>query len=178
MARVQRYGVAQRLLHWLTVLLVLALLLCALGNSLVYEGQPVLAETLVQIHMSLGATVFLLTLARALLRQLQPPPALPESLSAARAGIARGLHLCLYLLLLAIPVTGYLKLAWLGFEIRLFDLITLPSLALDIEASALARRLHWMLAISLTALLATHIAAALQHRHRGEAMIFKRMTFG
>lgn len=173
-----RYPMPIRVLHWSTALLVIIQVWLALINALVYEARPITAETVVQAHISLGAVVLLLTLLRALLRLSTPRPAWPNEMPRAAQRAARALHYSLYLLLLALPVTGYLKLAALGFEIRLFGLITLPSLAINPGLALQARELHTWLAIILGTLLIIHVAAALVHKRLLGSAVLNRMSFG
>ena len=107
-----RHGLVLRLLHWLTVALVVLQLTLAGLNAWLYEPRPILAESLVQAHISSGAVLLALTIIRIAVRTFGHS-ALP-SISSWPA-IAATVQLCLYFCLLMLPVSGYVHLAALGF---------------------------------------------------------------
>lgn len=144
-------------------------------NALVYEGHPVLAEAAVQAHLSLGAVILLITVLRLLCRLALHVPALPDTMQTAARRAAQAVHAALYLLLLALPLSGYVKLAALGYEIVLFGLVALPPLPFDPALAAAARDLHAAAAVILGILLTGHIAAALLHRRLFGQPVIRRM---
>lgn len=164
-----------RLLHWITALLVAGQATLAAINAAVYEGHPLLAEAVVQAHLSFGLLVLLLTLLRLAFRLTDALPDLPRDLTLGQRWAARGLHGALYVLLLLLPVTGYVKLAALGFEITAFGLIALPALPLDPQLAATARALHGAGAGLLAGLLVLHVGAAVFHRRLLGAPVMQRM---
>lgn len=174
-ARPEIYPRRLRLLHWITALLVAGQAGLAAINAAVYEGHPLLAETAVQAHLSLGLLILLLTLLRLSWRLRAVTPGLPGDLTGKARWAARGLHGALYALLLFLPVTGYVKLAALGFEIIAFGLIALPTLPLDPQTAAAARVLHGAGAALLAGLLVLHIGAAVFHRRLFGGPVIQRM---
>ncbi len=172
------YGRLHRNIHWITAGLVALQMILAAINAIAYQSRPLLAETVVQIHLSSGALIFVLTLLRIVTRISAPQPPLPEDMPAAAKLAARGLHVALYGLLLALPVTGYVKLAALGFEIRLFGFVPLPPLAFDPALALQAQSLHRAMAVALGGSLTIHIAAALLHRRLFGSAVLPRMAIG
>ena len=164
-----------RLLHWTTALLVAAQAGLALANALVYERRPILAETVVQAHLSLGVLIFALTLLRLAVRATKACPALPDDMAPPMRFAAHAVHATLYVLLLVLPVSGYVKLAALGFEIIVFGLLPLPALAVDPDLAALARSIHTGAAIALGVLLTGHIGAAVFHKVLIGGPVLQRM---
>ncbi|MEM8795260.1 MAG: cytochrome b/b6 domain-containing protein [Pseudomonadota bacterium] len=157
-----RYSLALRVIHWVTVFVVTGQVLLAGLNALLYEPRPILAEALVQAHLSMGFVVFILTCVRLAVRWQSPAPP-PSTLVSLRFGAAI-VHSLLYIILLLMPVTGYVRLAALGFEIPLFGLFSLPALAFDPALANLVAMVHSALALGLAGLVALHILAALFHR--------------
>ena len=162
-------------MHLATALLVLAQVALAGVNALVYEGNPVLAEAAVQAHLSLGAVVLALTVLRLFCRLSLDVPALPDDMQTGARRAAQVVHAALYLLLLALPLSGYVKLAALGYEIVLFGLFALPPLPFDPVLATAARDLHAAAAVILGVLLTGHIAAALLHRRLFGQAVLRRM---
>ena len=144
-------------------------------NALVYEGHPVLAEAAVQAHLSFGATILVLTVLRFVCRLSLGVPALPDDMPPAARRAAQSVHAALYLLLLALPLSGYVKLAALGYEIVLFGILALPPLPFDPALATAARDLHTTAAVCLGILLTGHIAAALLHRRLFGQPVLQRM---
>jgi len=162
-------------LHLVTALLVLAQVVLAAVNALVYEGNPVLAEAAVQAHLSFGATILVLTVLRFVCRLSLGVPALPDDMPPAARRAAQAVHASLYLLLLALPLSGYVKLAALGYEVVLFGVLALPVLPFDPALASAARDLHAAAAVLLGILLTGHIAAAVFHRRVFGQPVLRRM---
>ena len=59
-------------------------------------------------HKWIGVTVFALALVRVLWRLTHEAPPLPSGMSAWQRAAANAVHGLLYLLMIAVPVTGYL----------------------------------------------------------------------
>ena len=155
--------------------MVLAQVALAAVNALVYEGHPVLAEAAVQAHLSFGAAILMLTVLRFVCRLSLGVPALPDDMPPAACRAAQAVHAALYLLLLALPLSGYVKLAALGYEILLFGVLALPPLPFDPVLATAARDLHAAAAVLLGILLTGHITAALLHRRLFGQPVFQRM---
>ncbi len=128
-----------------------------------------------QAHLSLGALVFALTLLRLGLRLSSaalPPPA---AMTPAARRAARLVQAALYALLILLPVSGYLKLAALGFQVVLFGVLPLPPLPFDPAVAAAARALHVAAAALLGLLLMGHIGAAVFHARLFGQPVLARM---
>lgn len=156
------YGLALRMIHWSTAALVAMGAVLALLNALLYEPRPILAEALVQGHIAVGVMVLLLTLLRMVLRVMRSVPLPPGG--PVRRRVARLVHASLYAVLIVIPVSGYVKLAALGFQINVLGVLPLPALPLNVPLAFWAERCHTVAAAALGALLVLHIAGAVSHR--------------
>lgn len=144
-------------------------------NAAVYENNPVLAEMAVQTHLSCGALVFGLTAVRLVWRLCVATPALPQAMGSPARFAAHAVHGALYALLLLLPLSGYVKLAALGYEVMLFGTLPLPALPFDPDVAALARRLHTLGASLLGLLVVGHVAAALFHARLFGQSVLGRM---
>lgn len=170
-----RHGLALRLLHWLTVALVVLQLALAGLNAWLYEPRPILAEALVQAHISSGALLLALTVIRIAVRTFSHS-ALP-SISRWPA-IAGAVQLSLYVCLIMIPVSGYVRLAALGFPIELFGVVTLPTLWLAPELALWAAAAHNALVIILVGAVVTHVVGALLHQQLTGQNVLNRIGLG
>ncbi|MGF6573448.1 cytochrome b561 [Paraburkholderia sp. GAS333] len=161
-ARRERYSGVQIALHWLIAAGIVALL--ALGFYMVGlpKGLPVKA-TLLNLHKSLGLTVFLLVLVRiAALAAFNRPPLPPmRAWQRAAARITQGL---LYVAMIAMPLAGYLGSSFNRFGTRFWG-IPLPKWGWDDpHLRELFFGIHEVAAYVLIALIVLHVAGALKHQ--------------
>ena len=172
----ERYSLHLRVIHWVTAALVAVQVTLALLNIALCEPRPILAEALVQAHISLGSVLFLLTLARLVARWCSPTP--PKSGNTILRFAATSTHAALYACLFALPITGYLKLAALGFTVTLFGFLALPPLSLNVPVAQFANQAHDLIALGLGALVVLHIAAAVFHRRVDGRSVTYHISFG
>lgn len=101
----ERYSRTAMALHWTGAVLVAANL--AAGYWM--EGRPRGPQKMeaFQLHMSLGATILVLSLARLGWRLVTPPPPLPPGLGTGQRALVGATHLGFYTLLIALPVSGW-----------------------------------------------------------------------
>lgn len=149
-------------LHWLMAVLILGLL--ALG---IYMSDLPLSPQKLELyswHKWFGVTVFLLLWLRLAWRVTHRPPALPETLSAPMRLAAHAGHAALYLLMLAIPLSGWLMSSAKGFQTVWFGVLPIPDLlGRDRELGDLLQQAHKLLNLLLMLTLAGHVLAALWH---------------
>jgi cytochrome b561 len=120
------YTATAKLLHWLMAALLFGLL--ALGF---YMHDLPLSPTKLQIyswHKWAGVTAFLLVSFRLFWRLTHRPPALPESMPRLMQFAAHAGHLLLYVLMVAIPLSGWLMSSAKGFQTVYFGILPIPDL--------------------------------------------------
>lgn len=161
-------------LHWLTALLIVALF--PLGVYMADLALSPLKLKLISYHKWLGVTVFLLLLLRLAWRVGHPPPPLPASMPLWQRQAAHGLHFLLYLLLFAIPLSGWLMSSAKGFQTVYLGVLPLPDLiGKDKALGDLLRAVHEALNMTLLVLLLAHAGAALKHYFIDRDGILARM---
>jgi len=90
--------------------------------------------------------------------------------------VAQATHAALYLLLLAIPISGWVLNSASGFPLRWFGLLQLPALTTASKPlTAAAVEIHKILFWVLVALVAVHAAAALLHHYHHRNHVLRRM---
>ena len=88
-------------------------------------------------------------------------------------------HLALYLLMLLIPIVGWLMSSAKGYTVNYFGLFELPDLVdKDKALGHQLKEIHEFLANGLMALVGLHILAALKHQFIDKDGLISRMTFG
>jgi cytochrome b561 len=115
-------------------------------------------------HASLGTVIFLLAFFRLAWRLSHQPPALPASIPRWQQMASDFVHWTLYVLMLIVPITGFLYQAAGGYVVSLFGVANLP---LFVDKNQILRTttgtLHVIMVWVLVALVVGHVAAALKH---------------
>lgn len=169
-----RYTRTAKVLHWGVALAIPPMM--ALG--LYMEGLPFSPEKLQYYawHKWAGVTVFFLVLLRLLWRFTHRPPALPAHMSPVERFAAHAGHTMLYLLLLAIPLSGWLMSSAKGVPTVWFGWIPLPDLvSRDDALGDLLQTVHQGLNLMLAVLVLGHVGAALKHHFINRDDVLKRM---
>ncbi len=163
-----------KLLHWGMALLLLGLF--ALG---VYMHELPLSPWKLKIyswHKWAGVTAFLLVALRLGWRFTHRPPEMPQTMSPGMRALAHGGHGLLYLLMFAVPLSGWLMSSAKGFQTVYFGLLPIPDLlAKNKDLGDLLQGVHFSLNLLLAALVAGHVAAALKHHFIDRDDILIRM---
>ena len=158
----EHWGSLSQLLHWLIVALIALQAALGLIGIMLPLGMAKLA--VLARHKSIGITILGLATLRLLWRWLNPTPPLPSNLRPHERFLARFTHGALYVLLFAMPLTGWIMSSARGFAVSWFNLFQLPDLVPKSEMLYDAMvTTHATLAIALAVTVALHIAAALKH---------------
>ena len=127
-------------------------------------------------HKSIGVTILLLVVLRVAWRLINPPPAAPPSIPAWETTSARIGHALLYLLMFAVPLTGWWVSDATRIPFKAFWLVPMPDLIeANREMSDLAADVHGALTKLLLLVVVIHIAAALRHHFFLHNKILTRM---
>jgi cytochrome b561 len=171
-----RYGTVAQALHWVIVgLLVVQVTLGRIADEL-----PLGLEKLVTLarHKSFGITILALAAIRLAWRWFDPPPPEPPmpkwQLAAARLN-----HRALYVILFAMPLSGWLMSSASNIPVSWFGLVQLPDFVQpDRELKLRFHDVHVWLSYALYALAGLHVAAALKHQFVDKDGLVLRMLPG
>lgn len=170
----ERWGSLSQLLHWLIVALIALQAALGLTGILLPLGMQKLA--VLARHKSIGITILGLAVLRLLWRWLNPTPPLPSNLRPHERFLAHFTHVALYVLLFAMPLTGWIMSSARGFPVSWFNRVQLPDLVPKSETLYGAMvTTHAALAIMLGLIVALHIAGALKHHFMLKDDILRRM---
>ena len=168
-----RYGAVAIALHWLTAVLIVANLM--LGLSMVPLPFSPRKLQWYLWHKWIGITVFLLTSLRVLWRLRHPPPP-PVPMPDWQRRASALSHVALYVLLLLVPVSGWIYSSATGVQVVYLGLVPLPDLvAKDRSLAAVLKTTHVTLVIALVAIVCVHAAAALRHHYVQRDLVLHRM---
>ena len=160
----ERYSTTAIALHWT----IAALIVC--GFSLGWVMTSIHGFTPAKLryfswHKWIGVTVFALAALRILWRATHAAPALPAGMAMWQRAAAHAVHLLLYALMIAIPITGYLYSSAANVPVVYLGLIPLPRIiAPDPTLKAVFKTAHVLLNYGLAALVAAHVLAAIKHQ--------------
>ena len=164
--------------HWLIAIAVIVN--WRLAEAAEHAEMPAKAEIFAN-HKALGITILALTIGRLAWRWTHPMPPLPSDLAKWEALLARSVHIVFYVLLIGLPLGGWLANSFGGRDIDFFGLFTIPPLPIG-ENDGLARAIygaHTLGGSIFIYLIGLHILGALKHtffdRNGG---IFRMLPFG
>lgn len=157
-----RYGLTARIIHWLTAILVLAMVPAGLTMIRIDSGP--LQNQLFDFHRSVGVVLMVLTVIRLGYRLTHKPAPLPDEMPLWQQYAAKTTHAFLYAFLLVNPFIGWVATSAFGAPISVFGLFTMPAIVeKNRELSEQLFTVHETLGLLFTAAVLMHIAAALYH---------------
>ena len=172
------YTPVAKLLHWLVV----ALLLCqyALAWTMPHIGRNTKPDRLIDLHFSFGVLILVVLAIRLIWRWTQREPTPLAGLPPWIVRSSRTIHLSLYLLLVLLPLLGWVNASFRGFDVILFGLVRLPPLiATRASGFAWTGDVHaYVSNYLLLPLVGLHVAAALYHRFVRKDRVLDRMLPG
>ena len=167
-----RYSTVAIILHWTIAALVVANVLMGWQFEELSRSER---TALMQIHKANGMTILMLTLARIAWRLVNKPPPMSQTMSFWERMAARVVHTGFYVLLLALPLTGWITVS--GHDnpgtINMFGLFQIPALGpvanlehdLRHDVHDVTEGAHHLLGqIMVYALIPLHILGALKHQ--------------
>lgn len=179
----EKYGAVSKVFHWLTALLILALIpLGKYAVSLPYETQANLHEKawFFSLHKTLGVTVFFVALLRILWAVVQPHPRLLNPDHKTEAFLAKLVHWMLYGALVIVPLSGWITHAaavgyapiWWPFG------QTLPLVPKSVVVEQVFSGLHHLAVPVLALSIMLHVLGALKHHFIDRDATLRRMLPG
>ncbi len=182
-----RYTRVAMAFHWLIALLIVGnvALVWTVGSLPGPWVRPA-----IDTHKSIGLTVLGLALMRVLWRLAHKPPPLPATYPELERRGAHAAHLLLYVLILALPVSGYIHDSAFAqaaqHPLTLYGLVPFPRLAPIMHLPPAAKAhvhafwfgVHVWLGYALYALFVLHVGGALKHQFLDRDPELQRMLPG
>ncbi|GAB4481749.1 MAG: cytochrome b [Erythrobacter tepidarius] len=172
-AAAERYSRVARLLHWIIAVLILG----NLAGGLLHDALEDVIN-LMPLHKASGMTVLALSLVRIAWRFTWRAPPHPAGMSGLEVLAAKATHVLFYVLMLAMPVTGWIMASAGKYPLSWFGLFDLPKLPVT-RGSALyeiGHEGHELLGWMLLALVVLHVGAALRHHFILKDNVLRRMA--
>jgi len=158
----ERWTSTHKFLHWTVAVAVVVQLSLGFDLGDLADDDPGRADAL-RTHASLGVTILFLMLYRLAWRLSHEVPSPPQTLSPAFQRLSLYAHRAFYLLILAMPVSGYLLVSASGQSVPLIG-IELPDAPITGKAARAALwYTHAVCGITISLLIIAHTGAALRH---------------
>jgi len=171
------YTPVARTLHWVTAILVLAII--PIGIVMVNVPAGALQNFLFHLHESLGALLIPIIACRLIYRLTHRPLPLPVEIPAFQRLAAEGLHWVLYGLLMIQPILGWITSSSFRAPILVFWLFELPPIWPEDRAfSEWIGDIHGTIGFIIGFLLCAHVGAALFHHFVRKDRVLMRMVSG
>ncbi len=160
----ERYGSLSIAMHWLMLLLIVAVYACIELREFYPKGSDP-RNALKAWHFTLGLSVFFLVWLRLLLKVTQLTPNIVPKPVNWQMLLAKVLHLAMYVFMLGMPILGWLILSGEGKDIPFYG-VNMPALMeKNKETAKLVKELHEIGGTIGYFLVGIHAVAALFHHY-------------
>ena len=126
------------------------------------------------LHKSVGVTIFALIIIRVLWRLSHKPPALLASYKEFERKLAKGTHYLLYLLMVALPLSGLIMVIYGKYGVKWFGIDLFGGLDSKPMRDAF-KEVHEIIGLIILAVLALHVLGALKHKFIDKDETLSRM---
>lgn len=174
----RRYSGVAMAFHWAIAILVIMNWQIA---ERAHEFEGAMRGEIMGYHKAWGMTILALTLGRLAWRLTHPVPPLPAHYAPWERMLARTVHVIFYVLLIGLPLGGWLASSYGGRPIDFFGLFTIPTLPVG-ENKGMAKQifeLHETGGMILIYLAGLHLLGVIKHMvidRDGE--LFRMLPFG
>lgn len=171
---VETYGLVAKTLHWFIALAIITMVIM----GFVMDSLPLGPQKLqvYGLHKATGIVILGLVVLRLLWRFTNPTPKLPSTMPWIERLAAHAGHAGLYLLMLAMPLSGWMMSSAAGFPVSVYGIFTMPDL---VGANQAIRKFmhdaHGILAWAIIGLVSVHVLAALWHHFYHKDTVLRRM---
>ncbi len=178
-APLSRYSKGAIAFHWIIAALVITNYVLV---KIAEEVDKAVKGDFMGPHKAIGITVLVLTILRIVWRLTHTRPDVTRGVKPWEARLAKTAHALFYILLIAIPLTGWMMssaasgggpVSWFG----LFDIPGLP-LAKDRSAAGTLHEFHEIMGKAMFVLILLHIAGALKHQYFDKVPVLAKMGLG
>lgn len=195
-ANVQKYSKSAIILHWLVGTLILVMFAIGWFMAELPKDAPKIASLdmfdlgiytmqfteeitprtfYFNLHKSIGVTVLMLVLLRIYVRFSHAAPAFPATMKIWEIRVADLVHKGLYVLMVAMPLTGVAMSLNSKFGIKWFGIQLLGGVD-NKEMRELFVVIHEVIGLVLMVMIVLHVAAAIKHKVIDKDEVMQRMS--
>ena len=171
-----RYGSIAIFFHWIIAFSVIGMLLFGFFMDVFPKGE--IRTSAINVHKLIGLIILCLMILRMAWTISNVKPLFPAELPAWQHYAERTGHLLFYILLIAMPISGWVMSTADDKAPHFFQhIIAAPWITPNKETSDLFWTFHSKLAWIIVAFIILHVLAALKHHFINKDNILKRMWF-
>ena len=169
-----QYNRYTRLLHWImAVVIIVNIVIAFYMDDLSKEDKL----QFVLLHRSLGLLILQLAIVRIIWVLMHAAPKMPDNIPKFEVKIGKILQHSFYLLMIVLPITGFIMTVTSGKAVGFFGLFDLPLIfEKNHDIHELFEDIHVYLGWLMSALVVLHIGAGLYHRYKNDG-VFERIWF-
>jgi len=169
-----QYNRYTKVLHWIMAVFIIANIILAFYMDDLPKEEKL---QFVLLHRSLGVLILQLAVIRIIWILLHAAPPMPAKIPALEVKLGKILQHTFYLLMIILPVTGFIMTVTAGKTVAFFGLYELPLLfEKNHDIHEIFEDIHVYLGWLMTAFVVLHIGAGLYHRYKNDG-VFDRMWF-
>ena len=173
-----RYSAGAMLLHW-------AIAIAVIVNWRIAESAEHLPDAeraaVMANHMALGMVILALTVLRLVWRLVNPAPPLAATVKPWERKVAHATHLLFYVLLVGLPLGGWLATSFYGSGVKIWGLLTVPGLPVGMneDLGHSIFEAHATAGTVMLLLIVLHVLGALKHTFMDkDGNLFRILPFG
>jgi len=177
-----RYSAPAMLFHWaIAIAVITQWRIAEAAEEAEHTAGREAHNAIMASHFSLGVVIAILVVIRLAIRITGNPPALASSHASWERILARTTHTVFYVLLLVMPLAGWLAMSKYGSPVSVFGVFELPPLpvAPDPEGGKAIFESHAVAGTVLLVLVAVHVLGTLKHTLIDkDGNLFRMLPFG
>jgi len=170
----ERYGTLLIALHWLTFWVMVAMFACVELHEYYPKGSQMRSD-LMTWHFQLGLTVLALVLVRLVVKVKGPDPEIKPALTRLQFLAAKAMHLALYLIMVVMPIAGFIGRTLAGKTTYFFGIALPLLLSKNEDLAENIFDIHGLVGNTAYFLIAAHVIAALYHHYAQHDNTLTRM---
>lgn len=172
-----RYALSSRIIHWFMALVILFLLGLGIYMTEFLPKDSPNHLQVYELHKSFGVVALIFIFIRIVNRFVKKAPALPDTMPKIEQILSHLGHLGLYVLMLVVPLSGFLMSNSFGFPVKFFGTELPVLIGTNFDHGKLFAEAHELGAYALLGLVVVHVAAVIKHRFfdKPENDVLKRM---
>lgn len=172
-----KYALSSRIIHWFMALVILFLLGLGIYMTEFLPKDSPNHLQVYELHKSFGVVALIFIFIRIVNRFIKKAPALPDTMPKIEQILSHLGHLGLYVLMLIVPLSGFLMSNSFGFPVKFFGTELPVLIGTNFDQGKLFAEAHELGAYALLGLVVVHVAAVIKHRFfdKPENDVLKRM---
>ena len=174
---IQKYSLTSRIIHWFMAVIILFLLGLGIYMTKFLPIDSPSHLPIYSLHKTLGVVALIFIFIRIINRFVKKPPVLPTTMPKYEQILTHLGHFGLYVLMIVVPLSGFLMSNSFGFRVKFFGLELPMIISTNFTLGKIFATIHELGAYTLLGLIVAHVGAVIKHRFfdKPENDILKRM---